>query len=308
LILPLNPKSLKKHLIVVGGPTASGKTALAIEIALHFQTEIISADSRQFFKELTIGTAKPSSDQLSQVKHHFISSHSIVEEFNAADFGTHATKTINSIFEEKDFVVMVGGSGLFIDAVIKGFDELPTSDLETRNRLQSLLNSEGLESLQSMLLELDPVSHGRIDLNNPRRVIRALEVSIVSGTPYSTQLGNRKKEVNEWNIIMTGIDFPRAALYQRIDQRTTQMILDGLIDEARSVIAFRDKNALQTVGYKEAFMHLDGIISLPETERLIAQHTRNYAKRQTTWFKRYHEMKWLSPDKPFQQFKDSLSG
>lgn len=293
----------KKNLVVVGGPTASGKTSLAIEVARFFDTEIISADSRQFYKELTIGTAKPSTEELAQVKHHFIDSHSVTQEFNASDYGTLATESINSLFEKKSVVVMVGGSGLFIDAVIKGFDDLPGAVPEIRAELNSKLEDSGLETLQQMLLEKDPASYNRIDIKNPRRVVRALEVTLASGKPYSQQIQERDAHAHGWNIIPIGILHDRQDLYKRIDTRTKWMIENGLLEESKSVIGFRNHNALITVGYKEMFMHLDGQITLAETESLIAQHTRNYAKRQMTWFKRYDDMIWFSPDEWQQEME-----
>lgn len=293
----------KKNLVVVGGPTASGKTSLAIEVARFFDTEIISADSRQFYKELTIGTAKPSTEELAQVKHHFIDSHSVTQEFNASDYGTLATESINSLFEKKSVVVMVGGSGLFIDAVIKGFDDLPGAVPEIRAELNSKLEDSGLETLQQMLLEKDPASYNRIDIKNPRRVVRALEVTLASGKPYSQQIQERDAHAHGWNIIPIGILHDRQDLYKRIDTRTKWMIENGLLEESKSVIGFRNHNALRTVGYKEMFMHLDGQITLAETESLIAQHTRNYAKRQMTWFKRYDDMIWFSPDEWQQEME-----
>lgn len=288
---------------MVGGPTASGKTSLAIELARYFDTEIVSADSRQFYKELTIGTAKPSPQELAQAKHHFINSHSVTEEFNASDYGILATQTINSLFEKKQVVVMVGGSGLFIDAVIKGFDELPAAIPEIRSRLHAIMDQSGLEELQAMLLQKDPVSHGRIDIKNPRRVIRALEVTMATGKPYSEQIHKTDSLKNDWNIIPIGILHEREALYSRIDLRTQWMVENGLVEESKSVIGFRNHNALKTVGYREMFMHLDGEITLKETEALIAQHTRNYAKRQMTWFKRYDDLIWFSPEDWMDQIK-----
>ncbi len=297
--LTIQPLS-KKTLVVVGGPTASGKTALAISIARKLNAEIVSADSRQFFKELTIGTAKPHKNELSMVKHHFIDSHSVSEDFNAADYGIAATETINKLFEKSNHVVMVGGSGLFIDAVIKGFDELPSSDEQVRAELQDRLSNEGVEALQELLKQLDPASYDKIDIKNPRRLLRALEVTMVSGQPYSTLIGRGRNSQNRWNNVMVGIEHIREELYRRIDERTAIMIESGLKEEAISVIAYRSKNALRTVGYTEMFEHLDGIRSLEETEKLIAQHTRNYAKRQLTWFNRYDNLNWLKPE-PIEQ-------
>ncbi|MFM7175985.1 MAG: tRNA (adenosine(37)-N6)-dimethylallyltransferase MiaA [Bacteroidota bacterium] len=285
----------KKSLVVVGGPTASGKTALAISIAQQLSAEIVSADSRQFFKELTIGTAKPDKQELSLVKHHFIDSHSVSEDFNASDYGAAATTTINKLFETSNHVVMVGGSGLFIDAVIKGFDELPPSDEQVRAELQERLSNEGIEALQEQLKQLDPASYEKIDIKNPRRVLRALEVCIVANQPYSTLIGKERNPTNDWNTVMVGIEHPREELYRRIDERTAIMIASGLKDETISVLSYRSKNALRTVGYTEMFEHLDGKIDLEETQKLIAQHTRNYAKRQMTWFNRYDNMNWLQP-------------
>lgn len=285
----------KKSLVVVGGPTASGKTALAISIAQQLNAEIVSADSRQFFKELTIGTAKPDKHELSLVKHHFIDSHSVSEDFNASDYGAAATTTINKLFETSNHVVMVGGSGLFIDAVIKGFDELPPSDEQVRAELQDRLSNEGIEALQEQLKQLDPASYEKIDIKNPRRVLRALEVCIVANQPHSTLIGKKRKPTNDWNTVMVGIEHAREDLYRRIDERTAIMIASGLKDETISVLSYRSKNALRTVGYTEMFEHLDGKIDLEETQKLIAQHTRNYAKRQMTWFNRYDNMNWLQP-------------
>jgi tRNA dimethylallyltransferase len=293
--LTIQPLS-KKSLVVVGGPTASGKTTLAISLAQKLNTEIVSADSRQFFKELTIGTAKPDIHELSLVKHHFINSHSISEDINASDYGIAATETINKLFENSNHVVMVGGSGLFIDAVIKGFDDLPPADEQVRTELQNRLSKEGIEVLQELLKQLDPASYDKIDIKNPRRLLRALEVTIVAGQPYSTLIGKERKPTHEWNTVMIGIEHTREELYRRIDERTAAMIKSGLKEETKSVLAFRSKNALRTVGYTEMFEHLDGNIDLEETQKLIAQHTRNYAKRQLTWFNRYDNMNWLLPE------------
>lgn len=299
-----------KLLVVIGGPTASGKTKLAIETALRFHTEIISADSRQFFRELSIGTAKPGAEELARVKHHFIDSHSVSETFNAGRFGTEARELLAGLFAAHDVVVMAGGSGLYIDAVLFGIDDLPASDAAVRKSLKLQLQQQGLAALQEKLRELDPGIIATIDINNPQRVIRAIEVTLASGKPYSTQLG-AKNDPLPWNWMMAGIDLPRAELYSKIDERTREMIRSGFTDEARSVLPYRHKNALQTVGYREMFEYLDGMASLEETAEKISRHTRNYAKRQMTWFRRYKDMVWIRPgeeDRLFQVISDKLSG
>ncbi len=285
---------MSKLLVIVGGPTASGKTGLAIFLAKYFNTAIVSSDSRQFFKELSIGTAKPSQEELNEAPHYFINSHSVTEEFNAGAFAEEATVLLEKLFKVHDVVILAGGSGLYIDALINGIDNLPMADPILRTQLEKVGHDEGISKLQEMLKELDPVTYGKIDTLNPRRMIRAIEVTTISGKPYSELLGQKKSEF-QWPWIITGIDFPREELYRRINERTSLMIHSGLLQEAKNVITFRNHNALKTVGYKEMFEHLDGNITIEETELLIAKNTRNYAKRQLTWFRRYPEMIWLQP-------------
>jgi len=285
---------LSKLLVIIAGPTASGKTRLAIDLALHFNTEIVSADSRQFFRELSIGTAKPSTDELSLVKHHFINSHSVSETITAGKFGEAAVELLNSLFQKKDVVIVAGGSGLYIDALLNGLDDLPSANQELREKLNGIFLQDGITALREKLKETDPVSWSKIDLNNPRRIIRALEVTLSSGKPYSSFLRNKGKSA-EWDWLIAGISWPREELYKRINDRTGKMISDGLLDETKNVIQYRGKNALSTVGYREMFDHIDGKISLEEATGLIAQHTRNYAKRQLTWFRKYPEMIWINP-------------
>lgn len=282
-------------LVIIGGPTASGKTGMALQIAKYFRTEIVSADSRQFFRELNIGTAKPSPQELSEVPHHFINSHSLTESFNAADYGEQARKLIQELFTKHDVVVMAGGSGLYIDAVIHEIDDLPKVDNATSELLDNVFQTKGISALQSMLSEADPATAAVIDLNNPRRVIRALGITLSSGKKYSELIGKKSKKPH-FNFLMAGINHPREELYERIHLRTRQMISDGLLAEVVSVAAFRQNQALQTVGYREFFDYLDEKVSFEDAVLKIEQHTRNYAKRQLTWFRKYSDMIWLQPD------------
>lgn len=282
-------------LVIIGGPTASGKTGMALQIAKYFRTEIVSADSRQFFRELNIGTAKPSPQELSEVPHHFINSHSLTESFNAADYGEQARKLIQELFTKHDVVVMAGGSGLYIDAVIHEIDDLPKVDNATSELLDNVFQTKGISALQSMLSEADPATAAVIDLNNPRRVIRALGITLSSGKKYSELIGKKSKKPH-FNFLMAGINHPREELYERIHLRTRQMISDGLLAEVVSVAAFRQNQALQTVGYREFFDYLDEKVSFEDAILKIEQHTRNYAKRQLTWFRKYSDMIWLQPD------------
>ena len=290
---------LSKLLVIIAGPTASGKTRLAIDLALRFNTEIVSADSRQFYRELNIGTAKPSEKELKEVRHHFINSHSVSEHVTAASYGEAARNVINKLFSSHEIVILAGGSGLYIDAVINGFDDLPSADVSIRKNLEDQFQQYGIKVLQDQLKEIDIDSFSRIDINNPRRLIRAIEVTIASGKPYSKQLGKQQNS-NEWEWLIAGIDWPREELYNRINERTQLMIRDGLREETLSVQDYRQVNALSTVGYKEMFDHLDGKITLDDAAAQIAQHTRNYAKRQLTWFRKYNEMIWLKPGEEFQ--------
>ncbi|MCW3083034.1 MAG: miaA [Bacteroidetes bacterium] len=287
----------KKYLIVIAGPTAIGKTALGIELAQLFHTTIISADSRQFFREMSIGTAKPSPEELKKVQHYFINSHSITENYNVGKYETEAIQLLDELFTTKDIVIMVGGSGLYIDAVCKGFDELPEANETIREKINTILETEGITALQNLLLELDPVYHAQVDLNNPQRLSRALEVCFTTGKPYSTLREGKIKQRN-FNTIKIGLTAPRELLYARINNRVDDMMKQGLLEEVRKLQEYKNANALQTVGYKELFDYLDGKISLQEAVALIKQNTRRFAKRQLTWFKRDPEMKWFEPQEP----------
>ncbi|RNL54122.1 tRNA (adenosine(37)-N6)-dimethylallyltransferase MiaA [Pedobacter jejuensis] len=290
------PESQKsKTLIVIVGPTAIGKTALAIEVAKHFNTEIISADSRQFFKEMEVGTAKPSLTELAAVKHHFINSHTVEELFSTGDFEIEALKVIDTIFENHDLAVMVGGSGLYINAVINGLDEMPEIDLEIRATLNKQFEEEGLEAIQTQLKSYDPEYFDKVDQNNPQRMIRGLEVFLSTGKKLSSMLSATKKE-RPFNIIKIALNTDRAKLYDRINQRVDAMVNQGLLEEVKSLVQYRNYNALNTVGYSELFEYLDGKISFDDAISSIKQNTRRFAKRQLTWFRRDEEITWFEPD------------
>ena len=285
----------KKTLVVVVGPTAVGKTALAIKLAQYFNTEILSADSRQFYKEMNIGTAKPSAEELAVVKHHFIDSHSIADEYSAGDFERDAIQLLTELFISKDVIVMVGGSGLFVRAVCEGLDDLPKAPEGLRDRLNQEFEAFGLEPLKDRLKQIDPDYFAVADVDNPQRVIRALEVYETSGNTMSFY---QKREVDKrpFNIITVGLNTDRELLYVRINQRVDKMIEMGLLDEVKSLTPYRNKPALLTVGYSEIFDYLSGEISLEEAVDKVKQNSRRYAKRQITWFKKYGGTTWFEPN------------
>lgn len=282
-------------LIVIEGPTASGKTTLAIQLAQHFSTEILSADSRQFYKGLNIGTAKPSQKELSSVKHHFIDSLDLTDDYNISDFEKDALSTLHNIFSKKNIAVLAGGSGLYIRAVCEGIDEIPGRDESIRLDIIKLLEENGITALQNKLKILDPEYHRSVDLSNTHRLVRALEVCISTGQKYS---GLRKNQASkrDFNIIKIGLLLEREELYKRIDQRVDEMVKQGLVQEVKSFIDFRERNSLNTVGYKEIFEFLNGNISLEIAIDLIKKNTRNYAKRQMTWFRREEGITWFDPN------------
>lgn len=300
-ILPLPRRNTLKMsvdnthvLIVIAGPTAVGKTAVAIALARHFETEIISADSRQLFKELNIGTAKPSYDELTQVKHHFISSHPITEHYDAAQYGVDALEVINDLFKTRKYAVLCGGSGLYIKAVCEGFDEIPEVPEEVRARLVASYEQEGLRWLQAKMQELDPEQFAKLDAGNPHRLIRALEVKIATGKSIA-QFRKGEKRRHHFSIVKIGLELPREELYKRIDLRMGQMIQSGLFEEAKSLYPFRNKNALQTVGYQEIFRFMESEYDYDEAVRLLKRNSRRYAKRQLTWFKKDTDFTWFAP-------------
>jgi tRNA dimethylallyltransferase len=286
---------LRKTLITIVGPTAIGKTTMAIKIAGHCHTEIISADSRQFYRELNIGTAKPSADELQTVKHHLINSLSIKDNYNVGQFEIDSLKSLDRIFLHHDHAVAAGGSGLFVNILWHGMDQLPESDPETRTELNSLLEKNGIEALQKRLSQLDPEYYELVDRSNPHRLIRALEVCMLTGMKYSEVRKNEKKK-RDFAIVKIGLDEERDKIYQRINKRVDSMMENGLLDEAKSVFEMRNLNALQTVGYKELFDHLENKISLDEAVELIKRNTRRFAKRQLTWFRKDPEIKWFRPE------------
>jgi tRNA dimethylallyltransferase len=294
-----------RKLIVVQGPTASGKTDLAIELALKLKTEIISADSRQFYKELSIGTAKPNEKELSQVKHHFIDSFSIRDEITAAEFAKRAESVLNKLLEKHKYAVLVGGSGMFVDALIDGLDDIPVNRT-IREELTVSYEEFGLQHLLDELATADPVFFERVDQNNPMRVIRALEAIRESGFKMSDLLLNQERK-RDFEVIRFSIDWPRDVLYNRINQRVDNMIGQGLIAEAEKLYEFRYLNALNTVGYKELFQFLDGEINQNKAIELIKQHTRNYAKRQLTWLRRYKDLNYLNPNSDLSIFDQAMN-
>lgn len=291
---------MSKQLITVIGPTASGKSHLAIQLAKFFNTEIISADSRQFYKELNIGTAKPTGDELNEVQHHFINSFSINEYYTSGSFENDALLKISEIHKEKDLAILVGGSGLYVNAVLFGIDPFPDIPIETRKIAITLFKEKGLQALRDELREKDPKYFLEVDLDNPRRIMRALEVCYATEQPYSS-FKNMKPKKRPFNSIKVAIDWSREELYQRINERVVLMIQNGLIQECQNLLPFRNLQTLDTIGYKEIFEFLDGKTSKEEAIENIKRNSRRYAKRQMTWFKKDEKIKWFRPDVPLSE-------
>jgi tRNA dimethylallyltransferase len=285
-------KRMSKTLIIIIGPTSIGKTALSIQVAQHFNTEIISADSRQIYKELHIGTAVPSSHELHTVKHNLVQNHSIHEYYNASHFEAEAIDLIQNIFIEKNIAVMTGGSMLYIDVVCHGIDDLPTIDQEIRSEIILKFENDGIDSLRRELKKIDPEYYQECDLKNHKRIMHALEIYYMTGRKYSSFRNNTKKERN-FDILKIGLNIEREKLHDRINNRVDQMINDGLIEEARSVYPFKNLNSLNTVGYKEIFDYFDNKISKEKAIELIKRNSRRYARRQLTWFNRDAEINWF---------------
>jgi len=281
-------------LLVIAGPTAVGKTTIAIEIAKYLHTEIISCDSRQIYREMRIGTARPSIEQLASIKHHFIACQSVYDYYNASMFEIEVLELINKLFKIYKTVVMVGGSGFYMDAVCKGIDDLPTVEPEIRENLLCRYQENGIETLRQELLKIDPEYCRNADIRNPKRIFKALEVYYMTGKPYSAFLTKPQKE-RDFNIIKIGLKRERKELYSIIDYRVDLMMKDRLLEEVKNLSTARHLNALNTVGYKELFDFLDRKIDLIEAINLIKRNTRRYAKRQITWFNRDKEIKWFHP-------------
>lgn len=283
---------MSNYLISIVGPTGIGKTALSIKLAKHYNTEIISADSRQFFKEMQIGTAAPNEKELSQVKHHFIHHKSIEDQYSVGAFEKEAITRLDQLFQSHNIIVMVGGSGLYVDAITKGLDYFPEVDTSVRETLNKKLETEGLQTLQNQLKELDIDSYNSIAIDNPHRVIRALEICIGTRQPYSSFL-NKEKTARNFKIITIGLTANREIIYERINQRVDLMLTDGLADEAKKLLAKQHLNALNTVGYKELFKYFNEECTLEFAISEIKKNTRRFAKRQLTWFKRDLYTKWF---------------
>lgn len=287
--------SEKNLLVVVVGATAVGKTAVTIALAQHFQGQIISCDSRQFYREMEIGTAKPDKEEMAQVQHHFINSHSIDQDYDAGAFAEDAEKLLQDLFQRNKVQFMVGGSGLYVRAFCEGLDEMPETDPQLRAELNKQLEQDGLDSLLTELKSADPMYYDLVDRKNPQRIVRGLEVIRSTGMPYSHfRQGGQRKE-HAFDILKIGLEMDRTMLYKRIDYRMDMMIEQGLFEEAKALYPHKDKNALQTVGYKEIFDHLDGLYDKDEAIRLLKRNSRRYAKRQMTWFKRDTEVRWFEP-------------
>lgn len=286
--------SKQPTLIVIVGPTGSGKTSLAVTLARHYSAPIISTDSRQFYRGLPIGTAQPTPEELSLAEHHFIADREVDDDFNSGRYEQEALARLDELFKSHDVVVAVGGSGLYIQALCEGMDNLPEADDELRQSLKQRLESEGLEPLFEELRRLDPDYAEVVDRHNPARIMRALEVCITSGKPYSLQRKGEKQQ-RPFRIVKIGTDLPRDVLYARINLRVDMMISEGLEAEARAMLPKRHLNALQTVGYREMFDYFNGNCSLDEAIELIKRNSRRYAKRQLTWFRRDAEIAWFSP-------------
>ena len=287
--------SSAKTLIVITGPTAVGKTALCLDIAQHFGIPIINADSRQIYKELKIGTASPTIEQMRRVPHYFVGSLSLHDYYSASLFEQQVLEILQREFEHSDYALLTGGSMMYIDAVCNGIDDIPTVDDETRETLKRRLADEGLEALVEELRQLDPEYYEIVDKQNPRRVVHGLEICLMTGKTY-TSFRKREKKERPFRIVKIGLNRDREELYNRINQRVDQMMTDGLLDEAQRLYPMRHMNALNTVGYKEMFAYIDGTWTLEEAVERIKGNTRRYARKQLTWYKKDEQIRWFHPD------------
>jgi tRNA dimethylallyltransferase len=283
-----------RYLIILSGPTAVGKTDTAIRLARYFGTEIVNADSRQVYSEMKTGTAVPSAMQLAQVRHHLVGHRSIHGYYNASLFELEAIEILEGLFEQHHVAILSGGSGMYIEAVCHGIDDIPAVDAEIRSRMQRIYQEDGLAGIQSRLLSADPEYYKKADLNNPKRILKALEISEMTGRPYSSFLTGHAKERN-FIPLRIGLNLPREELHANINRRVDSMQVEGLVEEARSLYPYRELNSLNTVGYKELFDYFDDKCSLDEAFQKIKDHTRQYARRQLTWFRRRKDTKWFLP-------------
>ena len=281
-------------LIVVLGPTGVGKSDISIQLAKHYRTEIISADSRQFYKELCIGTAVPSKRDLNEIPHHFIQNKSIHDYYNVSSFEVESLELLDTLFNRINPVILTGGSMLYLDTICNGIDDIPTVDVDTRKDVIEWYGRNGIDALRNRLQELDPDYYNIVDLNNPKRMLHAVEICQMTGKTFSSYRTNSPKE-RPFMIIKIGINQDRSILYERINQRVLKMIDSGLVDEARKVYPFRELNSLNTVGYKELFSYFDGACSLEEAIDLIQRNSRKYARKQLTWFRRDLQIAWFEP-------------
>ena len=297
---------MNNYLISIVGATAIGKTALSIDLAKHFKTEIISCDSRQFYKEMNIGTAVPSIEELAAVKHHFIQNLSIFEDYSVGDFEKDALSKLDELFNKNNVVIMVGGSGLYANAVIDGLDYFPEVDVKIREELTTQLQEKGIEHLQEKLKELDIETYNNIAIDNPHRIMRALEICLGTQKPYSS-FKNKQKQARDFNTILIGLTAERSEIYNRINKRVESMIQKGLIEEAKKLYPYKDLNALQTVGYRELFDYFNGNISLDFAIDEIKKNTRRFAKRQLTWFRKDERILWFDYKTDCNQIINAIS-
>lgn len=291
---------MSKHLLVVAGPTASGKTSLAIQLAQHYKTIILSGDARQFYQEMSIGTAKPTPEELAAAPHYLVDQLSIHDTYNVGDFERAALALLQTHYQTHHNAILVGGSGLYIKALCEGLDDYPSVPPEVRDELVRVWETQGVQALQQELATSDPTYHAQVDLQNPHRLIRALEICRHTGQPFSS-FRNQPKPPRPFQTTTLAIRWERPALYARINQRVDQMIQAGLVEEARSLYSHRALNALQTVGYQELFAHFDGTIDLPTAIELIKRNSRRYAKRQLTWLRKDASIHWVEPETSIEE-------